>query len=347
MASINASDLVSFVFNAKNDGWGYVYSAQGQLYSRRLAEQWGNANRAGKGYDYFVKKCSRWFGKIVVDCSGLVIEAYRSQIPSYSDKTANALFGKSAKKGVLNTIPEIPGLCVWRNGHIGIYIGYGQVIEAGGTNVGVVLSALSAPATNKPWTNWSMLADVDYSVTAEPPATEPPACWLGRNLKLTDPYMHGNDVSQIQKALAAIGFSPSEIDGIFGPITQKAVISFQKQAKLIVDGIVGKNTTNSLLGIWVTDYNGNPYCPWKEMQLSSFKLKRLLKINSPYLRGDDISDVQDALRMFGFSPGNLDGIYGNKTMNAVIEFQKKNRLRVDGIVGKETSTALGGIWMGN
>ena len=99
MAVIKAADIVDFVIKAKNAGWGYVFGGQGQVYTRELAEKWAAQKKSGRGYDYYVVKCAKWFGKIVVDCSGLVIEAYRSKIPGYGDKTANTIYSKSVQKG--------------------------------------------------------------------------------------------------------------------------------------------------------------------------------------------------------------------------------------------------------
>lgn len=347
MAVIKAADLVSFIVDINNAGWGYVYSGQGHLYTRELAKKWGSANRAGKDYNYFVNKCARWYGKNVVDCSGLIIEGFRSKIPGYGDKTANTLYKRSVRRGSISSVPNIPGLCVWRNGHIGIYIGDDTVIESGGTNVGVVSSPLYAPATNKQWSNWGKMADVDYSNAETPPNTgEPAAFWLGRLLKLKHPYIRGADVASVQEVLSSKSFSPGKIDGIYGTKTQNAVIRFQQFSKLKVDGIVGVNTSSALGGVWVTDNDGNSYCPAKEKPLGSFEVDRLLKITSPFTRGADVLDVQDALKLNGFSPGSSDGIYGKKTKGAVILFQKEKKLKVDGIVGKETTTALCGLWTG-
>ena len=344
MARITASDMVSYVVNAKNAGWGYVYASQGQLYTPVLAEQWGRANRAGKGYDYFVKRCARWFGHTVVDCSGLIIEAYRSRIPGYGDKTANTIFSKAVETGAIGTIPEIPGLCVWHQGHIGVYIGNGKVVEAAGTETGVILSHLKAPGSIRRWTNWGMMADVDYTNAAPISVEEPPACWLGRYLRLAHPYMRGDDILQVQDALQIAGISPGSIDGIYGPRTQKAVMAFQAAKGLAVDGIVGPDTTRALWGVWITDCDGKPCCPGKDPQTDSFELSRLLRIESPFMRGDDVRDVQDALELYGFLPGSTDGIYGPRTHGAVIAFQQAKGLTVDGIVGPHTITALGGVW---
>lgn len=51
--------------------------------------------------------------------------------------------------------------------------------------------------------------------------------------------------------------------------------------------------------------------------------------------------VQTKLKNWGYYKGNVDGIYGAKTREAVRLFQRKNGLAVDGIVGKKTAAALG------
>ncbi len=348
METAKANDLVNFVINAKNNGWGYVFGAQGQLYTKELAELWASKKRSGRDYEYFVVRCAKWFGRTVVDCSGLIIEAFRSQIPGYGDKSANTLFSKCVQTGMLNTIPETPGLCVWRSGHIGMYIGNGEVVEAGGTNIGVVVSELKAPATTKKWTNWGKLADVDYeNIVVPPKVPEDACCWLGRYLKITKPYMSGVDVEEVQMALASLGFSSGEIDGYYGPKTEAAVKSLQQSKGLIVDGIVGPDTMKALHGCWVTDCYGKPFCPSNEFPLGSFEVDRLLKLTSPYMRGDDVRDVQDALQIVSFSPGQSDGIFGPKTESAVKAFQKERKIKVDGIVGQDTTSKLGGLWKGN
>ena len=53
----------------------------------------------------------------------------------------------------------------------------------------------------------------------------------------------GDEVKQLQTAL---GFTGSDVDGIFGKKTQQAVIDYQKANGLTVDGIAGKNTQGKL-----------------------------------------------------------------------------------------------------
>lgn len=67
---------------------------------------------------------------------------------------------------------------------------------------------------------------------------------------------------------------------------------------------------------------------------------RLLKLRQPYMTGDDVRLVQEALNSKGFAL-DPDGIYGLNTEKAVRAFQKQQgNLVVDGIVGNATRAAL-------
>lgn len=56
----------------------------------------------------------------------------------------------------------------------------------------------------------------------------------------------------------------------------------------------------------------------------------------------DTSDVQRALSAAGFYSGAIDGKIGALTQKAISDFQKSKGLKVDGIVGDKTWTALQG-----
>ncbi len=64
-------------------------------------------------------------------------------------------------------------------------------------------------------------------------------------LRLTKPYMRGDDVKVVQEALKKAGIRVSA-DGVFGPGTEKAVIAFQKEKGLQADGEVGQTTRDAL-----------------------------------------------------------------------------------------------------
>lgn len=64
------------------------------------------------------------------------------------------------------------------------------------------------------------------------------------------------------------------------------------------------------------------------------------------MKGDDVKEVQDQLKLEGYNCGASDGIYGKKTKTAVQAFQIEHDLTADGIVGEKTAKALGFIWEG-
>ena len=107
----------------------------------------------------------------VHDCSGM-IKAYLwsatpTSPPRYNaaqDLNANMFRSRSNPRPIA-TIPETPGLGVFFDGHVGIYIGGGQVIEARGAEHGVVQTALRG----RPFTTWGELPWIQYSPAAPLP----------------------------------------------------------------------------------------------------------------------------------------------------------------------------------
>ena len=58
-------------------------------------------------------------------------------------------------------------------------------------------------------------------------------------------------------------------------------------------------------------------------------------------RGQIVKTIQTKLKRWGYYNGSVDGIFGTQTKNAVMYFQRKNGLTVDGIVGSATAKAMG------
>lgn len=58
-------------------------------------------------------------------------------------------------------------------------------------------------------------------------------------------------------------------------------------------------------------------------------------------RGSEVTQIQTKLKRWGYYSGNVDGIYGTQTVNAVKYFQRKNGLTADGISGPATLKAMG------
>jgi len=75
------------------------------------------------------------------------------------------------------------------------------------------------------------------------------------------------------------------------------------------------------------------------------KLGNTLEEDEPLLQlgsiGQDVIELQQKLTDKGFSPGTIDGDFGENTKQAVIAFQRSVGLTADGIVGTDTRKALG------
>jgi N-acetylmuramoyl-L-alanine amidase len=131
-------------------------------------------------------------------------------------------------------------------------------------------------------------------------------------------------VADLQARLEKLGFvvDASELGGTFGPSTEMAIKEFQQRSGLDVDGIVGENT-------------------WKALVESSWALgDRPLRLSQPFLRGDDVRELQARLNALGFTAGKHDGIFGLGTAAALRDFQRNLAVNEDGIVGHETLRAL-------
>ena len=64
-------------------------------------------------------------------------------------------------------------------------------------------------------------------------------------------------------------------------------------------------------------------------------------------RGEEVRQIQEKLKRWGYYNGSVDGIYGTQTVNAVKYFQRKNGLTQDGVAGPATLKAMGITSSGN
>lgn len=162
----NNVDLVAWVQMAWENQWGYVWGTFGKIlteeeYQSLLAQ---HPNNVGT-YSTFI--LTHWLGHRTVDCVGL-IKAYGW----YDPDTGNIVYGSNGMedvdtegmyeaatvKGEIDTLPETPGLVVYMFGHVGVYIGDGYVIEAIGTEGGVVKTKLDS----RDWTDWFQCPYIAY-----------------------------------------------------------------------------------------------------------------------------------------------------------------------------------------
>lgn len=164
----NSDDLVRFVNHAWENGWGYVWGTFGcVLDEATLSDRLSRYPSALEPRNEFIRE--NWLGWRAADCSGL-IKAYLWYEPGvginygangYPDVDADTMFRNASESGSIETIPEIPGIALWCQGHIGIYIGDGIVVEAMGTEYGVVKTELHS-YTGSRWTHWLKLEGIEY-----------------------------------------------------------------------------------------------------------------------------------------------------------------------------------------
>lgn len=109
------------------------------------------------------------YGQRVHDCVGLIKGYLWSETPtskpeynSAQDVSANGMLGICKTKGKINTIPEVPGVLVFYDGHVGVYEGKGYVIEARGHNYGVVRTKLA----DRKWVYWGYCPYITYIKTS-------------------------------------------------------------------------------------------------------------------------------------------------------------------------------------
>lgn len=125
------------------------------------------------------------------------------------------------------------------------------------------------------------------------------------------------DIRPIQTALSGRGYAVGFIDGIATEAVYEAVLQFQRDHNLTADGMVGSSTKALLLG--GTSGGGT--------------VSSTLRTGS---NGSLVRYLQRMLQELEYDV-TVDGIFGQSTHNAIIDFQQKHALDADGVVG-------GGTW---
>lgn len=167
----NNLDLVKWAKHAQENGWGYVWGSHGNLLNKTELERLESVFSSHvTDYDDFIRH--NWIGKRTADCVGLIkgygwydTESGKITVGSngMQDVTADGMFSAATEKGTIDTIPEIRGIAVWHEGHIGIYIGNGEVIHAANTKAGVICT----PIGQSGWTHWLKVPYIKYIEESE------------------------------------------------------------------------------------------------------------------------------------------------------------------------------------
>ena len=149
------------------------------------------------------------------------------------------------------------------------------------------------------------------------------------------------DVKVLQEILVKAGFTQITPDGRFGSKTVDAVVQLQRRANMKADGTVGPQT----LAILPCNAAGkaNDSGQIKPGTPGYADNKRCDGITRTLRRGDDNTEVrilQEILVKAGFSQITPDGRFGRKTVDAVVQLQRRANMKADGTVGPKTLAIL-------
>ena len=240
---LTSAQLVQFCEDVYKACWVYWYGTYGKQCSEKLYESKKKQYPAHYGSDRtagYMKDIRE--GKWCADCVGMIKGFFwkngdLTAQPVYKsnncpDKSANGMIAYCSETGPIKTMPDEPGLVVWKDGHIGVYVGGGYTVEMKGFNYDCRRNKLSSG----PWTKWGRLpaSMIRYTDAPEPA----PAPKLGdRELKKG---CKGEDVAELQRDLMQLGYALPKYgaDGDFGSETEKAVKAFQTDHHLTADGVM-------------------------------------------------------------------------------------------------------------
>jgi len=141
----------------------------------------------------------------------------------------------------------------------------------------------------------------------------------------------GTAVSELQRLLKALGYDPGIIDGVFGPMTEKAVTGFQLSNQLYADGVVGNETLFALFnkpGVTI---------PFSAEDNSATEDTVVLKTG---MTGEKVLSLQRMLSQKGYLDAPIDGDFGPVTEAAVKCFQLINGMNVTGAADEEMMKLL-------
>lgn len=167
--------------------------------------------------------------------------------------------------------------------------------------------------------------DKNNQGTVDDPYTE-------RSLRLGS---YGNDVANAQMRLKAAGYLLGNADGIFGAKTKAAVIALQKDYNLKQDGIIGTQTWAVIKTLNVSNAEPGVVDPSQpSVGANVTKLQRGSK-------GAAVKKLQQQLITLNYlAAGEDDGKFGPKTAKALMQFQRDQKISVDGVAGSQTFVRL-------
>lgn len=238
-------------------GKPYWWGTFGQTASAALLAQ---KRTQYPGY-YTAEDFPAQYGQKVHDCVGLIKGYLWCDTPdsepiykAAQDVAVSGLYMVCPENGSIDTMPDIPGVCVFMQdmSHVGVYVGGGYVVEATGHARGIVKTKLAG----RGWGLWGKPRWISYeaaATSAQPAQTTAQA--TASTLTVTGlPLLRYGDkgecVRSAQLLLTGRGYSCGRCgaDGEIGQDTYNAIIAFQRASGLQQDGIIGAQTWARLIG---------------------------------------------------------------------------------------------------
>ena len=165
----NNHDLAAYAIQAWEHGWGYVWGTFGTVLTESMLqyklEQYPDIGAS----EAFIRE--HWLGRRTTDCVGLLkgygwlnpdtltIDYNTNGMPDYNaDRMYASAKENGTEYGGMDTMPDIVGLGLWKQGHWGVYVGNGYAIEAMGTQYGVVRTKVEG----RGWQGWCKIPYIQY-----------------------------------------------------------------------------------------------------------------------------------------------------------------------------------------
>ncbi len=145
----------------------------------------------------------------------------------------------------------------------------------------------------------------------------------------------GAEVISLQKRLQQLNYFKGNLNGYFGPLTRDAVVRFQKDKGLTVDGFVGVKTQQAIdkaIKQLSIEKVPSEALPFTVGSCSNGKCPNLKSGD----KGPYVAYLQTRLRHWGYFKSNPNGYYDSNTVEAVKRFQGDKGLFSDGVVGPQT-----------
>lgn len=218
-------------------GYRYLYGGKGQLYTTALVKSLHKLYPSCVPLTEALKEADK--GYRAIDCSGFVCD-----VLGISNMGSAQLRSTAVKRLSVSKANAKPGMVLWRSGHVA-YVGEDlKIYEAAGTKTDMKVSTFdnrSGAFTELLVVKGSALAVGGTSAKKKNPYTEPTRVINYRRISI----MKGDDVRWVQFELVEAGYD-IEIDGKFGPASDKAIRAFQSSCKITVDGKCGPTTRKYL-----------------------------------------------------------------------------------------------------